>query len=166
MPTLLASSTTSPSSAPETPTGPSFFILLLVGLGIMLLGNLLGRFISVRTHRTVSRRVYYMITIPIMLLFLVTVFVFGQMLNVTAQYALFAVYILAFSVLGGFVEAPPMPVRPPTPAAPQEPEDEQAGIGSGEAPDAETEGGDAGEPPAPPAPGGDVVDGEGKDVTP
>ena len=164
MPTLLASSTTTTSSAPQTSTGPSFFLLLLVGLGIMLLGNLLGRFISVRTHRTVSRRVYYMITIPIMLLFLVTVFVFGQSLSVAAQYALFAVYILAFSVLGGFVEAPPMPVRPSTPAAPEEPKDEQASIESGESKNPDTEGGDTSEPPAPPAEG-DVVDGEGKDIT-
>lgn len=165
MSTLLASSTTSTSSAPATATGPSFFLLLLVGLGIMLLGNLLGRFISVRTHKTVSRRVYYLITIPIMLLFLVTVFVFGQSLSVAAQYALFAVYILAFSVLGGFVEAPPMPVRPPTPAAPEEPQQDQASIESGESASSESESGDTGEPPAPPA-GGDVVDGEGKDVTP
>ena len=164
MPTLLASSTTTTPSAPQTSTGPSFFLLLLVGLGIMLLGNLLGRFISVRTHRTVSRRVYYMITIPIMLLFLVTVFVFGQSLSVAAQYALFAVYILAFSVLGGFVEAPPMPVRPSTPAAPEEPKDEQASIESGESKNPDTEGGDTSEPPAPPAEG-DVVDGEGKDIT-
>ena len=165
MSTLLASSTTSTSSAPATATGPSFFLLLLVGLGIMLLGNLLGRFISVRTHRTVSRRVYYLITIPIMLLFLVTVFVFGQSLSVVAQYALFAVYILAFSVLGGFVEAPPMPVRPPTPAAPEEPQNEQASIESGESQSSEPDSGDTGELPAPPA-DGDVVDGEGKDVTP
>ena len=130
----------------------------------MLLGNLLGRFISVRTHRTVSRRVYYLITIPIMLLFLVTVFVFGQSLSVVAQYALFAVYILAFSVLGGFVEAPPMPVRPSTPAAPEEPKDEQASIESGESKNPDAEGSDTSEPPAPPAEG-DVVDGEGKDVT-
>jgi len=163
VPTLLASSTTTTPSAPQTSTGPSFFLLLLVGLGIMLLGNLLGRFISVRTHRTVSRRVYYMITIPIMLLFLVTVFVFGQSLSVAAQYALFAVYILAFSVLGGFVEAPPMPVRPSTPAAPEEPRMSRP-ASSRVNPDPDTEGGDTSEPPAPPAEG-DVVDGEGKDIT-
>ena len=135
----LASTTT---AAPTT-TGPSFFTLLIAGLAVMFLGNLLGRFLSTRTGRTVSRKLYFMITIPIMIVFVVVVFAMGRSLTIVGQYALFAVYILGFSILGGFVEAPTVPTR-------------NSGPSRGASPDAEL-------PHM--TTGSDMVEGEGKDVT-
>ncbi|HWQ22419.1 MAG TPA: hypothetical protein VN478_06800 [Clostridia bacterium] len=137
----LASTTTTPAT--PTSTGPSFFVLLLSGLAIMFLGNLLGRFLSTRTGKTVSRKLYFMITIPIMVIFVVIVFAMGRSLTVIGQYALFAAYILGFSILGGFVEAPPMPTRTAGPS--REPKDGE------ELPHMAT--------------GSDTVEGEGKDIT-
>jgi hypothetical protein len=137
----LASTSTTTTTTP-TSTGPSFFTLLLGGLAIMLLGNLIGRFFSTRMHKTVSRKLYFFITIPIMVIFVVIVFVMGRSMTVLQQYVLFAAYILGFSILGGFVEAPPMPVRTNTPPAEEKPSDE-----------------------LPDKAGSDTVEGEGKDVT-
>jgi len=135
-------STTTTTEAPRS-TGPSFFTLLLGGLAIMFLGNLLGRYISTRTHRTLGRKLYYIITIPVMALFVFVVFALGEKMTVTLQYVVFAAYILLFSVLGGFVEVPPMPVRKNDTPAEGQPSDELS----------ETAG------------TADVVEGEGKDVT-
>ena len=138
----LASTTT---AAPATPTstGPSFFVLLLAGLAVMFLGNLLGRYLSTRTGRTVSRRLYFMITIPIMIVFVLIVFAMGRSLTMVGQYTLFAIYILGFSVLGGFVEAPPVPRRTSGPSRDAKPDEELPHV----------------------TPGSDTVDGEGKDIT-
>ena len=108
MPTLASTTTAAPL---HRRPGPSFFVLLLSGLAVMFLGNLLGRFLSTRTGRTVSRKLYFFITIPIMIVFVLVVFATGRNLSAVGQYALFAAYILGFSILGGFVEAPPMPTR-------------------------------------------------------
>ncbi|MBA4365824.1 MAG: hypothetical protein C0398_07510 [Coprothermobacter sp.] len=138
----LASTTT---AAPATPTstGPSFFVLLLSGLAVMFLGNLLGRFLSTRTGRTVSRKLYFMITIPIMIVFVLVVFAMGRSLSPIGQYALFAAYILGFSILGGFVEAPPMPTRTRGPSSNANPGEELPHMTTGS----------------------DTVEGEGKDIT-
>ena len=138
----LASTTT---AAPATPTstGPSFFVLLLAGLAVMFLGNLLGRYLSTRTGRTVSRRLYFMITIPIMIVFVLIVFAMGRSLTMVGQYTLFAIYILGFSVLGGFVEAPPVPRRTSGPSRDAKPDEEPPHVTTGS----------------------DTVDGEGKDIT-
>ena len=138
----LASTTT---AAPATPTstGPSFFVLLLAGLAVMFLGNLLGRYLSTRTGRTVSRRLYFMITIPIMIVFVLIVFAMGRSLTMVGQYTLFAIYILGFSVLGGFVEAPPVPRRTSGPSRDAKPDEELPHVTTGS----------------------DTVDGEGKDIT-
>ncbi len=139
----LASTTSTTTPATPTSTGPSFFILLLGGLAIMFLGNLLGRFVSTRTGKTVSRRLYFFITIPIMIIFVLVVFVLGHNMSVVGQYVLFAAYILVFSILGGFVEAPPMPVRTSTPPHEDKPSEELSDTTAGS----------------------DTVEGEGKDVT-
>jgi len=138
----LASTTT---AAPATPTstGPSFFVLLLAGLAVMFLGNLLGRYLSTRTGRTVSRRLYFMITIPIMIVFVLIVFAMGRSLTMVGQYTLFAIYILGFSILGGFVEAPPVPRRTSGPSRDAKPDEELPHVTTGS----------------------DTVDGEGKDIT-
>jgi len=138
----LASTTT---AAPATPTstGPSFFTLLIAGLAVMFLGNLLGRFLSTRTGRTVSRKLYFFITIPIMIVFVVVVFAMGRSLSTVGQYTLFAVYILGFSILGGFVEAPPVPTRISGPSRGAKPDAELPHMTTGS----------------------DTVEGEGKDIT-
>ncbi|MCX6084347.1 MAG: hypothetical protein NT102_05220, partial [Caldiserica bacterium] len=59
----------------------------------MFLGNLLGRYLSARSGRTVSRKLYFFITIPIMIVFVVIVFAMGRSLSPVGQYVLFAVYI-------------------------------------------------------------------------
>ncbi|MCX6084615.1 MAG: hypothetical protein NT102_06590 [Caldiserica bacterium] len=136
-------STTTAAPANPTSTGPSFFVLLLSGLAVMFLGNLLGRFLSTRTGKTVSRKLYFFITIPIMIVFVVVVFAMGQQAPKVAQYALFAAYILGFSVLGGFVEAPPMPTRTRGPSRDAKPDEELPHMTTGS----------------------DTVEGEGKDIT-
>ncbi|MFZ2413071.1 MAG: hypothetical protein WAW16_02460 [Candidatus Cryosericum sp.] len=141
MPILVSTTTTTPAT--PTSTGPSFFVLLLSGLAVMFLGNLLGRFLSKRTGRTVSRKLYFIITIPIMIVFVVVVFAMGRNLSVTSQYALFAAYILGFSILGGFVEAPPMPTRPTGVSRDARPDEELPHMTTGS----------------------DTIEGEGKDVT-
>jgi hypothetical protein len=141
VPTLVSTTTTTPAT--PTSTGPSFFVLLLSGLAVMFLGNLLGRFLSTRTGRTVSRKLYFIITIPIMIIFVVVVFAMGRSLTVIGQYALFAAYILGFSILGGFVEAPPMPTRPTGPSRDARPDEELPHMTTGS----------------------DTIEGEGKDVT-
>lgn len=138
----LASTTTAAPVAP-TSTGPSFFVLLLSGLAVMFLGNLLGRFLSTRTGRTVSRKLYFFITIPIMIVFVMVVFAMGRSLSAVGQYALFAAYILGFSILGGFVEAPPMPTRTRGPSRGVNPGDELPHMTTGS----------------------DTIEGEGKDIT-
>lgn len=139
----LASTTTTTTPATPTSTGPSFFILLIAGLAVMFVGNLVGRYLSKRSGRTVSRKVYFYITIPIMVLFVVIVFAMGRSLSVAGQYILFAIYILGFSILGGFVEAPPMPTRPGTPTRSAKPDEELPHMTTGSG----------------------TVEGEGKDVT-
>ena len=109
----------------------------------MFLGNLLGRFLSTRTGRTVSRKLYFMITIPIMVIFVVIVFAMGRSLSMVGQYALFAAYILGFSVLGGFVEAPPMPTRTTGPSRQAKPDEELPHMTTGSG----------------------TIEGEGKDIT-
>jgi ABC-type proline/glycine betaine transport system permease subunit len=139
----LASTTT---TAPATPTSttPSFFVLLLSGLAVMFLGNLLGRYLSKSTHRTVSRKVYFFVTIPIMVVFVLIVFVMGRSLSMVEQYTLFGVYILGFSILGGFVEAPPVPTRSSGPSSRDaKPSDELPHVTTGS----------------------DTIEGEGKDIT-
>jgi hypothetical protein len=111
VPTLVSTTTTTTAPATPTSTGPSFFVLLLAGLAVMFLGNLLGRYLSKTTNRTVSRKLYFFITIPIMIVFVLIVFVMGRSLSTIGQYILFAAYILGFSILGGFVEAPPVVTR-------------------------------------------------------
>jgi hypothetical protein len=138
--TLASTSTTTTT---PTSTGPSFFTLLLGGLAIMFLGNLLGRFLSTRSHKTVSRKLYFFITIPIMVVFVVVVFVMGRSMTIIEQYVLFAAYILGFSILGGFVEAPPMPVRSSTPRREEKPSEELSDTTTGSG----------------------TVEGEGKDIT-
>ncbi|HEY5485343.1 MAG TPA: hypothetical protein VIJ80_01385 [Candidatus Cryosericum sp.] len=142
MSTLASTTTTTPAT--PTSTGPSFFVLLLAGLAVMFLGNLLGRYLSTSTHRTVSRKLYFMITIPIMIVFVIVVFAMGRSLTTTGQYILFAAYILGFSILGGFVEAPPVPTR-------------SSGLSSRDA------------KPSDELPhvttGSDTIEGEGKDIT-
>ncbi len=104
-----------PVSAAATTTtaqpnsGLNFWALLIVGLGIMIFGNFIGRLISTRMHKTVSRKVYFSVTIPFMVVFVLIVYLLGAKLSIAGQYILFGVYIFAFSILGGFVEAPPMP---------------------------------------------------------
>jgi len=139
----LASTTTTTTPATPTSTGPSFFILLIAGLAVMFLGNLVGRYLSKRSGRTVTRKVYFYVTIPIMVLFVVIVFAMGRSLSVNGQYILFAIYILGFSILGGFVEAPPMPTRTSGPTRNAKPEEELPHMTTGS----------------------DTVEGEGKDVT-
>jgi len=139
--TLASTTTTAPAT--PTSTGPSFFVLLLAGLAVMFLGNLLGRYLSTRTGRTVSRRLYFMITIPIMIVFVLIVFAMGRSLTMVGQYTLFAIYILGFSVLGGFVEAPPVPRRTSGPSRDAKPDEELPHVTTGS----------------------DTVDGEGKDIT-
>jgi hypothetical protein len=139
--TLASTATAAPAN--PTSTGPSFFVLLLSGLAVMFLGNLLGRFLSTRTGKTVSRKLYFFITIPIMIVFVVVVFAMGQQAPKVAQYALFAAYILGFSVLGGFVEAPPMPTRTRGPSRDAKPSEEVPHMTTGS----------------------DTVEGEGKDIT-
>ncbi len=97
------------TQTPQTTNGLSFWMLLVVGLAIMIFGNFLGRFISVRTHKTVNRKLYFTITIPFMVVFVLTVYLLGAKMTVTGQYILFGAYIFAFSILGGFVEPPPAP---------------------------------------------------------
>jgi len=109
----------------------------------MFLGNLLGRFLSTRTGRTVSRKLYFMITIPIMIVFVLVVFAMGRSLSPIGQYALFAAFILGFSILGGFVEAPPMPTRTRGPSRGVNPGEELPHMTTGS----------------------DTVEGEGKDIT-
>jgi len=109
----------------------------------MFLGNLLGRYLSTRTGRTVSRRLYFMITIPIMIVFVLIVFAMGRSLTMVGQYTLFAIYILGFSILGGFVEAPPVPRRTSGPSRDAKPDEELPHVTTGS----------------------DTVDGEGKDIT-
>ena len=109
----------------------------------MFLGNLLGRFLSTRTGRTVSRKLYFFITIPIMIVFVLVVFATGRNLSAVGQYALFAAYILGFSILGGFVEAPPMPTRARGPSSSANPGEDLPHMTTGS----------------------DTVEGEGKDVT-
>ena len=141
MSTLASTTTTAPAT--PTSTGPSFFVLLLSGLAVMFLGNLLGRYLSTRTGRTVSRKLYFMITIPIMIVFVLIVFAMGRSLTMVGQYTLFAIYILGFSVLGGFVEAPPVPRRTSGPSRDAKPDEELPHVTTGS----------------------DTVDGEGKDIT-
>ena len=144
MSTLASTTTTTAAPATPTSTGPSFFVLLLAGLAVMFLGNLLGRYLSTTTHRTVSRKLYFFITIPIMILFVLIVFAMGRSLSTIGQYILFAVYILGFSILGGFVEAPPVPTRLSGPSSRDvKPSDELPHVTTGS----------------------DTVDGEGKDIT-
>jgi hypothetical protein len=110
----------------------------------MFLGNLLGRYLSKSTHRTVSRKVYFFVTIPIMVVFVLIVFVMGRSLSMVEQYTLFGVYILGFSILGGFVEAPPMPTRSSGPSSRDaKPSDELPHVTTGS----------------------DTIEGEGKDIT-
>lgn len=137
----LASTTTTPAT--PTSTGPSFFVLLIAGFAVMFLGNLIGRYFSKRSGKTVTRKVYFYITIPIIVLFVVVVYAMGSSLSVVGQYVLFAIYILGFSILGGFVEAPPMPVRTGTPPREDKPSEELPHITTGS----------------------DTIEGEGKDVT-
>ena len=141
MSTLASTTTTAPAT--PTSTGPSFFVLLLAGLAVMFLGNLLGRYLSTRTGRTVSRRLYFMITIPIMIVFVLIVFAMGRSLTMVGQYTLFAIYILGFSILGGFVETPPVPRRTSGPSRDAKPDEELPHVTTGS----------------------DTVDGEGKDIT-
>lgn len=141
MPTLVSTTTTAPVT--PTSTQPSFFVLLLSGLAVMFLGNLLGRYLSTRTGRTVSRRLYFMITIPIMIVFVLVVYSMGRSLSMTGQYILFAAYILGFSILGGFVEAPPKPTRMSGPTGESKPSDELPHMTTGSS----------------------TVEGEGKDIT-
>jgi hypothetical protein len=103
VPQTTADTVTNPAGA-----GVSFWVLLGAGLVLMLGGNFVGRFLSTRTGRVVTRKLYYMLTIPLMIIFVVAVFLFGGRLTMEGQYALFGGYILAFSILGGFVEAPRM----------------------------------------------------------
>ena len=140
---LTLASTTTAAPANPTSTGPSFFVLLLSGLAVMFLGNLLGRFLSTRTGRTVSRKLYFIITIPIMIAFVAIVFAMGRSLSPVGQYVLFAVYILGFSILGGFVEAPPMPRRITGRSRDAKPSEELPHMTTGS----------------------DTVEGEGKDIT-
>ena len=142
MSTLASTTTTTPAT--PTSTGPSFFVLLLAGLAVMFLGNLLGRYLSTRTGRTVSRKLYFMITIPIMIVFVIVVFAMGRSLTTIGQYILFAAYILGFSILGGFVEAPPVPTRLSGPSS-------RDAKPSDELPHVTTD--------------SSTVDGEGKDIT-
>jgi hypothetical protein len=109
----------------------------------MFLGNLLGRFLSTRSGRTVSRKLYFTITIPIMIVFVVIVFAMGRSLSLVGQYALFAIYILGFSILGGFVEAPPVPRRTSRPSRDANPGEELPHMTTGS----------------------DAIEGEGKDIT-
>lgn len=139
----LASTATTTTPATPTSTGPSFFILLIAGLAVMFVGNLIGRYLSRTTGRTVTRKIYFYITIPIMVLFVVIVFAMGSSLSVTGQYILFGIYILGFSILGGFVEAPPMPTRPGAPMRSGKPDEELPHITTSSG----------------------TVEGEGKDVT-
>lgn len=142
MSTLASTTTTAPAT--PTSTSPSFFVLLLSGLAVMFLGNLLGRYLSKSTHRTVSRKVYFFVTIPIMVVFVLIVFVMGRSLSMVEQYTLFGVYILGFSILGGFVEAPPMPTRSSGPSSRDaKPSDELPHVTTGS----------------------DTIEGEGKDIT-
>ncbi|MHB8107624.1 MAG: hypothetical protein ACYDH4_09415 [Candidatus Cryosericum sp.] len=143
MPTLVSTTTT---TAPATPTstGPSFFVLLLAGLAVMFLGNLLGRYLSKTTNKTVSRRLYFFITIPIMVVFVLIVFVLGRSLSTIGQYILFAAYILGFSILGGFVEAPPVVTRSSGPSPRDAKPSDQLPRKTG---------------------GSDTVEGAGKDIT-
>ena len=110
----------------------------------MFLGNLLGRYLSTSTHKTISRKLYFFFTIPIMILFVLIVFAMGRSLTTIGQYTLFAVYILGFSILGGFVEAPPVPTRLSGPSSRDVKPDE-------ELPHMTT--------------GSDTIEGEGKDIT-
>ncbi|MHB8107640.1 MAG: hypothetical protein ACYDH4_09495, partial [Candidatus Cryosericum sp.] len=105
--------------------------------------NLLGRFLSTRSGKTVTRRLYFFITIPIMVVFVVVVFVMGRSMSIIGQYVLFAAYILGFSILGGFVEAPPMPTRTSGPSRDEKPSEELPDMTAGS----------------------DTVEGEGKDIT-
>jgi len=109
----------------------------------MFLGNLLGRYLSTSTHRTVSRKLYFMITIPVMIVFVAVVVWMGKSLSMVGQYALFAAYILGFSVLGGFVEAPPMPTRTTGPSREPKPDEELPHMTTGS----------------------DTIEGKGKDIT-
>jgi hypothetical protein len=110
----------------------------------MFLGNLLGRYLSSRSGRTVSRKLYFMITIPIMIVFVIVVFAMGRSLTTVGQYTLFAAYILGFSILGGFVEAPPVPTRTSGPSSRDaKPSDELPHMTTGS----------------------DTIEGEGKDIT-
>lgn len=143
MPTLASTTTTTTAPTTPTSTGPSFFVLLLAGLAVMFLGNLLGRYLSTSTHRTVSRRLYFFITIPIMIIFVLVVFAMGRSLSTIGQYTLFAVYILGFSILGGFVETPPVPTRMTGPSRDAKPDEELPHITTNS----------------------DTVEGEGKDIT-
>jgi hypothetical protein len=117
VPILVSTTTTTAAPATPTNTGPSFFVLLLAGLAVMFLGNLLGRYLSKTTNKTVSRKLYFFITIPIMIVFVLIVFVLGRSLTTIGQYVLFAAYILGFSILGGYVEAPPVPTRSSGPSS-------------------------------------------------
>jgi hypothetical protein len=121
--TLASTTTTTPAT--PTSTGPSFFILLLGGLAVMFLGNLLGRYLSARTGKTVSRKLL------------------GRGMSMTGQYILFATYILGFSILGGFVEAPPVPTRTRGPSRDEKPSEELPRMTTGS----------------------DTVEGEGKDIS-
>lgn len=141
MSTLASTTTTAPAT--PTSTGPSFFVLLLAGLAVMFLGNLLGRYLSTRSGRTVSRKLYFIITIPIMIVFVLIVFAMGRSLSMLGQYTLFAVYILGFSILGGFVEAPPVPRRTSGPSRDVKPDEELPHMTTGS----------------------DTIEGEGKDIT-
>jgi hypothetical protein len=139
----LASTTTTTTPATPTSTGPSFFILLLGGLAVMFLGNLLGRYLSARTGKTVSRKLYFYITIPIMVVFVLVVFLLGRGMSMMGQYILFATYILGFSILGGFVEAPSVPTRTRGPSRDEKPSEELPRMTTGS----------------------DTVEGEGKDIS-
>ncbi|MCX6063133.1 MAG: hypothetical protein NTV26_02930 [Caldiserica bacterium] len=141
MSTLASTTTTTPAT--PTSTGPSLFVLLLAGLAVMLLGNLLGRYLSARSGRTVSRKLSFFITIPIMIVFVIIVFAMGRSLTTVGQYTLFAVYILGFSILGGFVEAPPVPKRTSGPSRDAKPDEELRHMTTGS----------------------DTIEGEGKDIT-
>jgi hypothetical protein len=139
---LLASNTTTVPTA-STGAGPSFLVLFLIGIAIMFLGNLIGRFLSTRMDKVISRRLYFFITIPVMVLFFAVVILFGGKMSVAGQYVLFAGVILGFSILGGFVETPPMPTRTGGPSRDETPSEELPHMTTGD----------------------DTVEGEGKDVT-
>jgi hypothetical protein len=144
VPTLFWTTPTTAAPATPTSTGPSFFVLLLAGLAVMFLGNLLGRYLSKTTNKTVSRKLYFFITIPIMIVFVLIVFVLGRSLTTIGQYVLFAAYILGFSILGGYVEAPPVPTRSSGPSSRDaKPSDELPRMTTGS----------------------NTVNGEGKDIT-